>query len=211
MDAKNVALLISGAGMLGSIVAGCLQLRYGFHVFKIGQGSTPAQTKMRIGKWTLDTGSTGVAVMGLAAFWAFAAVMMRPTLKSMSSGSYIVASANGVIGPTQLKYAPDWDSSKGWNWGTGAWSGALADAFVHGSYGEGKANAFDLKDLRVSSSPTCTILSVPLRGDHQSGVAYYVPVRASDGSLTFVPITIRHGDLEVAGAIESKPQVTKPQ
>jgi hypothetical protein len=212
MDAKNLALLISGAGMLGAILVGYLQLRYGFHVFQMGQGSTPARTKMKFGKWWLDTSSTGVAVMGLASCWAVAAVMMRPTLTNTSSESYSVASASGgVIGPTQLAAtAPDQDSWKVWATKLDTLDQTLADAFVRSSLSEGKAHSFDLGDLRITASPTCTILSVPLRSDKNSRFVYYVPVGAGDNSLTFVPVSLRHSDLKMAGAIDSKAQLAKP-
>jgi FKBP-type peptidyl-prolyl cis-trans isomerase len=87
---KTVALLIDGIGMLGAIGAGCLQLHYGHLVFRSGSGPSAGRTKLRLGKWTVDTGSTGVAVMSLAALWAWAAIQMRPTLKNVSPESYEV-------------------------------------------------------------------------------------------------------------------------
>jgi hypothetical protein len=49
MDAKTVALLVDGGGMLAAIVVGGVQLRYGFHVFRAGYGKNPARTTIRIG------------------------------------------------------------------------------------------------------------------------------------------------------------------
>src|SRR5690242_15155159 len=94
MEPRTVALIIDGTLAFTAIVAGCLQLRYGLHVFRAGHGTASARTKLHFGKWSIDTGSTGVAVMALASLWALAAIELRPVLKNQSAESYEVASAS---------------------------------------------------------------------------------------------------------------------
>jgi hypothetical protein len=88
MEPRTVALLIDGILAFAAIVAGCLQLKYGLQVFRAGHGAVGVRTKLNLGKWSIDTGSTGVAVMALASLRALAAIELRQNRRIWSHGRW---------------------------------------------------------------------------------------------------------------------------
>jgi hypothetical protein len=173
MDPKIAALIIDGIGMFAAIAVGYAQLRYGFQVFT-SKETKESKTKLSLGKWRLDTSSTGVAVMGLAALWAFAAIKLRPVLNNRSATSYDVASAN-------------WDLVQ---------PGSAASRAVVLEFAKSvellSPRTFKVEDARLTSiAPNCSVISVPelnaKPGSDQSKVNYLSFARG--GKFWYVPIT----------------------
>jgi hypothetical protein len=82
--------------MLGSIVVGGLQIRYGFRLYQDGFGGKTEKTYLNFGKFKLQTSSAGAAVMGLAATWGISATMLRPQLAKQGQ-DYKIYSLNDEI------------------------------------------------------------------------------------------------------------------
>jgi hypothetical protein len=216
MDPMIVALMIDGVGMLAAILVGYIQLRYGLHVFQTGHGTTAAKTVIELGKWKVNTRSTGVAVMALASCWAFAAIWLRPVL-NMDGTKVTVATvtpADATAAPALWASMPDLFSASSPS--TLAANDtfpqqrdkklrdATAQAFVSAVVQSDNLKRFDLNGLRVAYTlPAHSVLSVPFETSKGEALAQYILLPAKSGVI-FVPVSVSPEQLRAIAAHETR-------
>lgn len=78
MEPITLTILFKGIGMLLSIFAGLMTIRYGFHLYKDGAGSGKDHLAFELGNIKFTAHSVGSVVMSTAFLWGFIAMSMSP-------------------------------------------------------------------------------------------------------------------------------------